>query len=57
MISVINKPEMELETVQCYKCKNVFKVHPMVNVYSPSMTDCEKHKQNYVFVDKGDKND
>lgn len=40
---IVNKPE-QLDEVQCYKCKSVFKVHPMQCMNSPFITNCELHK-------------
>ncbi len=40
---IINKPEQLLE-VQCYKCKSIFSVHPMVSMNAPCITDCSRHK-------------
>lgn len=40
---IINQPENELVSVQCYKCKSVFKMHPMSNLSGPCFTDCSLH--------------
>jgi len=41
---IINKPP-ELIEVMCYKCKTIFKVHPMSNANSDYSTDCELHRK------------
>lgn len=41
---IINKPENEIEMVQCYKCKVILELHPASNLNSPYVTDCNLHK-------------
>ena len=47
---IVNKPEERKKTydewykVQCYKCKSVFRVHPMNDRNSPFIINCELHK-------------
>jgi hypothetical protein len=46
-MTIVNKPfeEYQIVDVKCYKCDTVFKVHPLNNMYSPFVTDCDKHKK------------
>lgn len=40
---IVNKPINDLIDIQCYKCKKIFKVHPMQSRDAPFITDCELH--------------
>ena len=42
MIRQVNAP-VELETVQCYKCHALLKIHPMADVDSPWIKNCSLH--------------
>lgn len=44
---IINKP-MELLEVQCYKCKSILMIHPMSNMNTPWVTDCDKHSPGII---------
>lgn len=40
---IINAPQAKLE-FRCYKCHEIFMVHPLQCMNSPFITNCEHHK-------------
>lgn len=42
-MKIVNKPS-ELEEFKCYLCGTIFKVHPLMNINSDFVKNCELHR-------------
>lgn len=47
----VNQPKNELIEVKCYKCHEIFKVHPMQSSTSPFIVDCDLHNSKKLKED------
>lgn len=48
----VNTPLYEWVTVQCYKCRAIFEMHPLQNINAEFVTNCNLHPKDKQQNDK-----